>query len=207
MTTPQDPNSGDNAHDRDPSDGTGQQWPHPGGYSYPPLGGEYPPPPGAAYPPPPGGSGPNYESQPYESQPYESQPYDSQPFNPNPYHFDPNSPGAYGTPPQYGDHSPYGGRSPIPGQHQYPPYGYYGAPPPTNGMAIASLVTSLTSLVCCGLFAFVGIILGVMARKQIRQTGERGDGLAIAGIVVGSILTGLIVLYFGAFLLAIPAGF
>ncbi len=30
-----------------------------------------------------------------------------------------------------------------------------------------------------------GLILGIVARKQIRQTGEDGDGLALAGIIVG----------------------
>ena len=27
----------------------------------------------------------------------------------------------------------------------------------------------------------------MIARKQIRQTGEEGDGLALAGIIIGSI--------------------
>ena len=39
-----------------------------------------------------------------------------------------------------------------------------------------------------------GIVLGVIARKQIRQTGEEGDGLALAGIIVGSIACALGVL-------------
>jgi hypothetical protein len=64
----------------------------------------------------------------------------------------------------------------------YPPSGFYR--PPTNTLAVLALV-----------FAFViapaGIVLGVMARKQIRQTGEEGDGLALAGIIVGSIVTGI----------------
>nr|WP_225443727.1 DUF4190 domain-containing protein [Lolliginicoccus lacisalsi] len=65
----------------------------------------------------------------------------------------------------------------------------------TNGLAIASLIVSIASLLCCGLFGFIGIILGVMARKQIRQTGENGDGLAIAGIAVGAAVTVLLVLF------------
>jgi hypothetical protein len=51
-------------------------------------------------------------------------------------------------------------------------------------MAIASLVSSIVG-VCCGLGAIVGIVLGIVALNQIKQTREAGQGLAIAGIVVG----------------------
>ena len=46
-------------------------------------------------------------------------------------------------------------------------------------------------------FGPVGLALGISARRQIRRTGEEGDGLALAGIIVGSISTavyGLLVL-------------
>ena len=33
-----------------------------------------------------------------------------------------------------------------------------------------------------------------MARKQIRQTGEEGDGLALAGIIIGAIVSAIYVL-------------
>jgi hypothetical protein len=53
--------------------------------------------------------------------------------------------------------------------------------PTTNGAAVASLV--------CGFIPIVGaipaVILGHVARGQIRQTGERGDGMAVAGLVLG----------------------
>jgi hypothetical protein len=57
-------------------------------------------------------------------------------------------------------------------------------------MAIASLVCSLAGLVTC-ISAPVGAILGHVARRQIRERGEGGDGMALAGIVVGWILTAL----------------
>ena len=80
---------------------------------------------------------------------------------------------------------------PPPPGYGYPPPGYgqpyYYGPPPTNPMAIASLV-----------LAFVvppaGMVMGIAARRQIRRTGEQGDGLALAGIILGSIATGLYVL-------------
>ncbi|MPZ27200.1 MAG: DUF4190 domain-containing protein [Micromonosporaceae bacterium] len=79
-----------------------------------------------------------------------------------------------------------------PGYGYPPPYGYP-APAPTNGLAIASLVCSLAGL-AVGVSAPVGAILGHVARRQIRERGEQGDGMALAGIVVGWILTGIIVL-------------
>jgi hypothetical protein len=58
---------------------------------------------------------------------------------------------------------------------------------PTNGLAIGALVAAIV-------FAPVGIVLGVMARKQIRETGEEGDGLALAGIIIGGIVSAIYVL-------------
>ena len=87
-------------------------------------------------------------------------------------------PPGYGPPPNYGPDSGYG----------YPPTGYHGVwRRPTNGLAIAALVMAF-------LFAPMGIVLGVVARKQIRHTGEEGDGLALAGVIVGAVATGFYVL-------------
>ncbi|HEY8473083.1 MAG TPA: DUF4190 domain-containing protein [Natronosporangium sp.] len=74
---------------------------------------------------------------------------------------------------------------------QAPPPPYYGYPPPargTNTMAILALVFAFV-------FAPAAIVLGHIARKQIRETGEEGDGLALAGLVIGYIFTGLTVLF------------
>jgi hypothetical protein len=95
------------------------------------------------------------------------------------YRGDPPPP-QYGTPPGYAPPSP--GYGPPPG---------YGYPPmyrrPTNQLAIVSLV-----------LAFVippaALVVGIVARKQIRQTGEDGDGLALAGVIIGGITTALLVL-------------
>ena len=74
----------------------------------------------------------------------------------------------------------------------YPQYGYGHDPAhgaaiaaKTNGLAIASLICS-----CAGLFfvpAIPGIVLGFVARAQIKRSdgAQRGDGLALAGIIVG----------------------
>lgn len=74
----------------------------------------------------------------------------------------------------------------------YNPYGQqqYG-PPKQNGLALASMITSIAGLalvLCCsvaGLAGAVGAILGHVARKQIRERGEGGAGKALAGIICG----------------------
>jgi hypothetical protein len=58
-------------------------------------------------------------------------------------------------------------------------------PEPTNGMAVASFVCALMQVFSLGLTAIPAVVLGHLARGQIRRTGERGDGLATAGLVLG----------------------
>jgi hypothetical protein len=67
---------------------------------------------------------------------------------------------------------------------------------PTNTMAILALVLAFV-------FAPAGLILGIIARKQIRQTGEEGGGLALAGIIVGGIATALFALMILFFVVAV----
>ncbi|WP_417541323.1 DUF4190 domain-containing protein [Microbacterium maritypicum] len=45
------------------------------------------------------------------------------------------------------------------------------------------------------LFGVVGIMLGIIAQVQIERTGERGKGLAIAGIIVGAVSTAMIIVF------------
>ncbi len=101
----------------------------------------------------------------------------------------PPPPPPYGAPPP-GFGAPPPGYGPPPGfgpPPSYPVSGYGAYGPPTqktNGMAIGSLVASVVG-VCCGIGSIVGIILGFVAMNQIKQSGENGNGLAIAGIAVG----------------------
>jgi hypothetical protein len=96
------------------------------------------------------------------------------------------------------------------------------APGQTNTLAVVSLVSALVAPFAHftgigGLtLTIVSIVTGHMARRQIRQTGERGDGFALAGLIISYIhlaLTALfVVLFFGAiiagiaFLLAAASG-
>ena len=54
--------------------------------------------------------------------------------------------------------------------------------PSTNGFAIASLITAIV-----GLGGVLAVIFGHIARSQIRRTGERGWGMATAGLIIGYI--------------------
>ncbi len=64
----------------------------------------------------------------------------------------------------------------------------YAVAPPTNTLAIISLVAGIASYVVLPVVgAIAAIITGHMARGQIRRTGESGNGLALAGLVLGYI--------------------
>jgi hypothetical protein len=68
---------------------------------------------------------------------------------------------------------------------------------PTNGLAIASLVCGIVG--CFWITAIVAVVLGFIARNQIRESGgmQQGDGLALAGIILGFVWIGLGIIQFG----------
>ena len=107
-------------------------------------------------------------------------PWQSVPSGAVPPHPAPGTPGytGYGYPP--------------PGQ--VPPYYYPGYQPRrTNGLAIAALVCGI-----CGFLylipAILGIIFGIRALRQTKRDGTDGRGMAIAGIVTGSVWIGFVLL-------------
>ncbi|MFG1797514.1 DUF4190 domain-containing protein [Nocardia sp. NPDC049149] len=98
--------------------------------------------------------------------------------------------------------APYGQPQPYGYQPAYQPYGM--APQQgTNGMAIGALIASLAGFVTCGIGSIVGIILGVIGLNQVKQTGQDGRGMALAGIWIG---VGAIVLTVLWFVVVIIAG-
>ena len=76
----------------------------------------------------------------------------------------------------------------------------------TNGLAMASLACGLAQFVFGPLATIPAIVLGHMARSQIRRTGEPGAGLALTGLALGwgAVILGIIV--FLAFSLAVAGG-
>jgi Domain of unknown function (DUF4190) len=112
----------------------------------------------------------------------------------------PSYPPSYQQPQSYPP-PPY----PQTNQGGYPPHYQPGYPSPprshTNGMAIGSLVASglaipLGFLRVGPLAAIVGVVLGIIALNQIKQSGENGRGLALAGIIVGGLILALTVILF-----------
>ncbi len=77
----------------------------------------------------------------------------------------------------------------APQPYPYPAAGYGYAPsPPTNQMAVVALVLGIVGLVVLPILASIpAIIVGHMARRQIRERGEGGDGMALAGVITGYI--------------------
>ncbi|MFD7292725.1 DUF1707 and DUF4190 domain-containing protein [Streptomyces sp. NPDC059897] len=58
-------------------------------------------------------------------------------------------------------------------------------PPATNGKAIGALVCGVGTIFSAGASSIPAVVLGHMARKEIRERGETGDGMAVAGLVLG----------------------
>ncbi|MGH3873003.1 MAG: DUF1707 and DUF4190 domain-containing protein [Pseudonocardiaceae bacterium] len=63
-----------------------------------------------------------------------------------------------------------------------------------NGFAVASLVLGILWLYWIG--SILALVFGYIARKQIRERKERGAGLATAGIVLGWVGVGILVILF-----------
>jgi hypothetical protein len=60
-------------------------------------------------------------------------------------------------------------------------------PPPTgtNSMAIAAVVLGVAEFFTAGLTAIPAVVCGHIARRQMKLTSQRGDGLATSGLVLG----------------------
>jgi hypothetical protein len=91
--------------------------------------------------------------------------------------------------------------APSPAQGAPSPY----RPPPTSGLAVASLVCAVLGLLFLPL-ALAAIVLGIVALSKIKGSGGRlgGRGLAIAGVAVGTVGL-LLVLAMAALLLPVLA--
>ena len=88
----------------------------------------------------------------------------------------------------------------LPGHSLVPQYAPPGplkpwqAPQRTNGLAVAALVCGIGQLVAFWPATILAIVLGHKARREIQRTGEQGDGLARAGIILGYVGLGLTLL-------------
>jgi hypothetical protein len=101
-----------------------------------------------------------------------------------------SGPSGYSPPVQSGP-SGYYAPPTAPGYYPVPQPGYYpvpfGAPPPSDGLAVASLVCALLGFFGVpGLF-IAAIVCGHLARGRARRQGRPGSGIALAGLIIGYI--------------------
>ncbi|WP_405940505.1 DUF4190 domain-containing protein [Streptomyces sp. NBC_00726] len=151
--------------------------------------------PGSVPPPPVGPNGPGQAGPPPQDGFPGTQPQEGYPGTPPQYGYPgPQAPG-YGypgaQPPQFGYPA---GQAPQYGYQGYPGYGNpWGGPGPANGMGIAALVLGIIATAGFCMYG-LGIVLGVLALifgiigRGRAQRGEADNGgVALAGIILGSI--------------------
>jgi hypothetical protein len=136
------------------------------------------------------------QPQPAPGQPqYGQQAPGQAPYGPQPQY---GPPGSYGQP-SYRPQAPQSAYGQGYGPAQYPaqygqapvPYGYgygYTGSGGSNGLAAAALATGIGGIFI-GLSAPVAIGLGIAALVQIKRRQQAGKGMAIAGLVIGSLVT------------------
>jgi hypothetical protein len=126
-------------------------------------------------------------------------PYAQNPSAQNPYAHTPYGQTPYGQAPS-AQQNPYG----APQYGQPSAYDPYGASPrnpsgaqKTSTLAILSIVFALGGVFIWPIIILTspaGAVMGHLALGRIKQTGEQGRGLALAGIIGGWVLTGLYIL-------------
>ncbi len=123
-----------------------------------------------------------------------SQPPIGQPGNgptpPPPYGATP----PYGQPPAY-PNAPY----PAPNAAYVPQaygYGAYTPAPKTNTLSVFAMIASIAGFIWLLplIGSIAGAIMGHISLGQIKRTGEKGYGMALAGVIVGWVGTGLAVI-------------
>jgi hypothetical protein len=63
-------------------------------------------------------------------------------------------------------------------------------------LAVTALVLSLVSMFfCAGFLSIVSLVIGIIAMRQTKRTGQEGWGLAVAGIIFSVIPLVLWVVY------------
>ena len=80
-----------------------------------------------------------------------------------------------------------------------------------NGLSIAGFSLScaaiISNILLFGLPGIVGLILSIIGLCQCNKRSEKGRGLAIAGIVIGAVLTLLMILTYAGLILAFDNAF
>ncbi|NDL59642.1 DUF1707 and DUF4190 domain-containing protein [Phytoactinopolyspora mesophila] len=79
-------------------------------------------------------------------------------------------------------------QAPLPAAPGHPMPPAYAPTRSTNGYALASVICGGAGFMT-GISAIAAIITGHIALSQIKRTGEEGRGMAVAGLVMGYVVT------------------
>ncbi|MET0296560.1 MAG: DUF4190 domain-containing protein, partial [Microbacterium sp.] len=82
-----------------------------------------------------------------------------------------------------------------PAAYGAPAYGY--GQVKTNVLAIISMIASIVGFIWILPFvgSLAGVIMGHISLKQIARTGEKGRGMALAGVIVGWVGLALVIIF------------
>jgi hypothetical protein len=78
---------------------------------------------------------------------------------------------------------------------------------PTDGKAIAALVCGIVGVAVCAPVGIAAIVLGSQSRSSIAESGGRlqGDGMALAGLIMGWVGVGLLILWILVFVIVLAS--
>lgn len=130
----------------------------------------------------PSSAQPSHSQNPYAQNPYAQNPYvGGGPSAQSSYAQNPYVNGqAQAQPPRLNPADPY--QEQVRHQQGRPAYGMpYG---PAYPVEAPMNTLSIVSLICAFFFSPAGLVCGIVSLGQIKRTGERGKGMAIAGVVI-----------------------
>ena len=96
---------------------------------------------------------------------------------------------------------------PAPAASAYGSPAHWATPARQNVLAWVSFGLAFAGLMFGPLSSIAAIVCGHLARRQVRERGEQGDGAALTGLIVGYVVTGLWVVGFVLYVLFIVAIF
>lgn len=56
-------------------------------------------------------------------------------------------------------------------------------------------IFAVLSIIFCWFAGILGLVFGYIALSQIKRTGQRGRGLALAGVIISWIAVGIVVIW------------
>lgn len=76
-----------------------------------------------------------------------------------------------------------------------PPAPAYSAAAPAYAPGAKTNTLAIVGFILSFLVTVAGLIVSIIALRQIKQTGEGGHGLALAGVIIGAVFTVLWIIY------------